>query len=286
MPSDITIRGNYVSKSLQWREKGSRWTVKNLFELKNARRVLVERNIFEYNWEAAQNGFAILFTPQNQDGRAPWTIVSDVTFRFNIVRHVSSGINILGTDYLNRSEQLRGIKVEHNLFYDIDSSRWGGDGRFLLIGNQPKDLLFDHNTVLQSGSIMVLYGNGDGRPLPVENLHFTNNLVFHNDTGILGDGVGSGNPAISAYLRSEVIRRNVIAGGDVRGHPADNFFPAPHELVSQFINSAEGDYRLQPTSRFASAATDGSALGAAVATLMRVMPEPPVRTDRSAVPRR
>jgi hypothetical protein len=283
VPSDITIRGNYLSKRLAWREEGSRWTVKNLFELKNARRVLVERNVLEHNWEAAQNGYAILFTPQNQDGRAPWTVVSDVTFRFNIVRHTSSGINISGSDYANRSEQLHGINVEHNLFYDLDSSRWGGQGRFLLIGNQPRDLVFNHNTVLQSGSIMVLYGDGE-RPLPIENLQFTNNLVFHNDTGILGDVVGTGNPAISTYLRREVIRRNVIAGGDASRYPADNFFPAPDELLSQFIDSAQGDYRLRPSSRFASAATDGSAIGAAASVFMRGMPLPP-GTDLLSRPR-
>ncbi len=153
------------------------------------RRVLIERNVFEHNWVAAQNGYAVLFTPQNQDGGAPWTVVSDVTFRFNIVRHSASGINLLGADYGHRSEQMRRIKVEHNLFYDI-GGEWGGQGSFLQIGNQPAQLVFDHNTVLQSGSIMIVYGNGDGRPLPIDDLHFTNNLVFHNDTGIVGDGVG------------------------------------------------------------------------------------------------
>ena len=48
--------------------------MKNLFELKNAQRVLIESNVFEYNWAESQNGFAILFTPRNQGGgrRGPW----------------------------------------------------------------------------------------------------------------------------------------------------------------------------------------------------------------------
>src|SRR5262245_51098626 len=40
VPTDITIRSNYVTKQLDWRDAGSPWTVKNLFELKNASRVL------------------------------------------------------------------------------------------------------------------------------------------------------------------------------------------------------------------------------------------------------
>ncbi|HXG90746.1 MAG TPA: hypothetical protein VNN73_00055, partial [Blastocatellia bacterium] len=50
---------------------GTRWSVKNLFELKNARRVLIDANLFENNWVDGQSGFAILFTVRNQDGTAP-----------------------------------------------------------------------------------------------------------------------------------------------------------------------------------------------------------------------
>jgi hypothetical protein len=280
VPSDITVRGNYLAKPLEWRADGSPWSVKNLFELKNARRVLIERNVFEHNWVAAQNGYAVLFTPQNQDGGAPWTVVSDVTFRFNVVRHSASGINMLGADYGHRSEQMRRIKVEHNLFYDI-GGQWGGQGSFLQIGNQPAELVFDHNTVLQSGSIMIVYGNGDGRPLPIDDVHFTNNLVLHNDTGIIGDGVGIGNVAIAAYLRRETIRRNVIAGGDASRYPRDNFFPSTAELDAQFVDTRGDDYRLKPSSPYVSAATDGRALGAPVAALRRLLPRSPGAVDIS-----
>jgi hypothetical protein len=269
VPSDITIRGNYFSKPLAWRTPGSPWTVKNLFELKNARRVLIENNIFEYNWEAAQSGYAILFTPSNQDGRAPWSVVTDVTFRFNIVRHAASGIAVLGSDYTHPSGQLRRLKIQHNLFYDIDASRWGGQGWFLLMGNEPADIVFDHNTIIQSGTLMVLTGDRGGTPLPIENFHFTNNLAFHNEFGIFGDGIGVGNLAISTYLRREVINRNIIAGGEASRYPAGNFFPARDELFSEFMDGAQHDYRLRGNSRFASAATDGSAIGAAVDTLRR-----------------
>ena len=48
VPSDILVEDNFLTKDPLWR--GMSWTVKNLFELKNARRVLVRRNIMEYNW--------------------------------------------------------------------------------------------------------------------------------------------------------------------------------------------------------------------------------------------
>ena len=78
VPADIEVIGNQLSKPLRWKEghpsfEGTAWTVKNLFELKNARRVLVDGNLMEYNWPHGQNGFAILFTVRNQDGGAPWS---------------------------------------------------------------------------------------------------------------------------------------------------------------------------------------------------------------------
>ena len=57
-----------VRKPAAWR--ASAWTVKNLFELKNAQRVLVDGNVLERNWPQAQNGYSILLTPRNQDGTA------------------------------------------------------------------------------------------------------------------------------------------------------------------------------------------------------------------------
>jgi hypothetical protein len=282
VPSDITIRGNYFTKPLEWKTADSRWNVKNLLELKNARRVLVESNIFENNWAAAQAGYALLFKPVNQDGRAPWVEVSDVTFQFNIVRHVSSAINILGTDYEHPSGQLRGLTIRHNLFYDVSASRWSGDGRFLMIGDGPQGIVVDHNTVIQTGSILELYGEKGGRPWVVENFQFTNNLVLHNEYGIHGSGAGSGRTAIAAYLVREDIRRNVLAGGDPARYPADNFFPSVSELMSEFVESANDDYRLRDTSRYRSAATDGSRLGANIDEVVERTRE---RNPRERIPR-
>src|SRR2546426_839319 len=56
VPADIEIRGNHFFKPTAWR--GVWAAVKNLFELKNARRVLIEGNIFENKWLAAPAGWA------------------------------------------------------------------------------------------------------------------------------------------------------------------------------------------------------------------------------------
>src|SRR5260370_8859137 len=110
-----------------------------LFRSKNAQRVLVDGNIFENNWLQAQNGYAILFTVRNQDGTAPWSVVQDVTFTRNIVRHTASGANILGQDNNFPSQQTNRILIKGNLFDDVDATRRGGDGRLYQVLSETAD---------------------------------------------------------------------------------------------------------------------------------------------------
>jgi hypothetical protein len=138
-----------------------------------------------------------------------------------------------------------------------------------MVGDGPRDVVVDHNTVIQSGSLLQLYGKKDGRPWVVENFHLTNNLALHNEYGIIGDDAGIGRSAIAAYLVREDIRRNVLAGGDASRYPSDNLFPSVEELMAEFVDSAGGDYRLRPKSRLRAAATDGSMVGADVQAIRR-----------------
>lgn len=133
VPSDIEIRHNHFFKPLAWRIEdpayaGTPWLVKNLLELKNARRVLISGNILENNWVHGQNGFAVLFTVRNQDGGAPWSVVEDVSFVRNIVRHSTSGFNLLGSDDVFPSQPTRRILIRDNLLLDISGLRWGSPG--------------------------------------------------------------------------------------------------------------------------------------------------------------
>src|SRR5262249_43773566 len=138
---------------------GTPWTVKNLFELKNAQRVLVDGNIFEHNWTHAQNGFAILLTVRNQDGRSPWSVVQDVTFTNNLVRRVASGFNMSGQDDTHTSMVTRRIRIANNLLDEVDGRRWNGPGiAFQMIGG-PHDLTIEHNTVFQTGHVIATSGS-------------------------------------------------------------------------------------------------------------------------------
>jgi hypothetical protein len=233
VPSDIEIRGNTFYKPLSWRGV---WTVKNLFELKNARRVRVEGNLFENNWQHGQSGYAILFTVRNQSGTAPWSTLEDVEFVNNVVRHSGSGINVLGRDDLQPSQQTQRITIKNNLFEDLNGANWGGSGNFLLISGA-NDVKVEHNTVLHGGNVTT------AAVAPTTNFVFRNNLMAHNDYGIFGDAIGYGTPAIRQYFPSGIFERNLIAGAPDWRYPAGNFYPASLD-EARFVNRAGGNYRL------------------------------------------
>jgi hypothetical protein len=269
VPSDITIRRNHFTKNLEWR--GSRWTVKNLLELKNARRVLIEGNHIEHCWTAAQPGYAVLFTVRNSGGRAPWATIENVVFRHNLVQHSAAGVNILGTDSTAESQTASNISIQHNLFDDINHRRWSGNGTFLQIGGGAEGVTVDHNTINQTGNVITAYGQSGGAPVPIPGFRFTNNLALHNAYGIFGNGLGVGTRAIAAYFPDGVIRSNVLAGGQSSRYPAGNFFPSVAQFMTDFVDPEKGDFRLSPRSAYRRAGTDGADLGVSLDLLNRAL---------------
>jgi hypothetical protein len=272
IPSDILIENNVLTKNPDWR--GTSWTVKNLLELKNARRVKVRGNLMEYNWSGAQQGFAIVLTPRNSSGRTPWVTVEDVEFTGNVIRSVASVFNILGHDDTARSAQLARLTIRDNLAYDVHSGRWGGTGTFAQIGGEPRDITIDHNTVLHTGNIVLFYlgvyinsSNVKVTAGPIRGFVFTNNMGKHNDYGILGSGQSYGTSALNYYTPGYVVRRNVLASDKsvTSRYPADNFFPTVANFNAGFTDVANRDYRLVSWSPYVGAGTDGRDIGCAFA---------------------
>jgi hypothetical protein len=235
VPSDITVTGNTLSKPTAWRNE--RWEVKNIFELKNARRVLAEGNVLEHNWQHDQNGFAILFTVRNQDGGAPWCAVEDVTFENNIVRHTAGAVSILGVDNNHPSKQTRGIVIRSNVFTDIDNQRWGGSGYAFLILGGPRDITIDRNTIIQEHGAGFLQVEGP----PVPGFVFTNNTVRQNTYGLMGQDRAPGNDSLNFFFPGATFTGNVIADGDSGRYPSGNRFPSFGEMCAQVKSCAGGN---------------------------------------------
>jgi hypothetical protein len=237
------------------RSTGMLWTVKNQLELKNAQRVTIDGNVFENNWKAGQPGHAILFTPnQNKSGAAPWTIVRDVKFTNNVVRHVAAGILVNGVDYDDPEGRLVNLTIRNNLFEDV-SSTWGNTGRWLAITQGPANVVVDHNTIIHTGQL-VEFDNG-----VVSGFVYTNNMSRHNSYGIYGSGYAAGNLSFAAYTTSLVFKGNVLAGGPAASYPTGNYFPSTTSFLGNFVSAATGTYQLASTSLYNNKGTDGKDIG-------------------------
>lgn len=237
---------------------GTKWTVKNILELKNAARVTVDGNILENSWSAGQAGYAIMLTPRNGNGSAPWTRVQDVTFTNNIVRHVAAVVNISGYDNTDTTQRTERITFRNNLFHDVDHRTYGTNAKALLLGDGAAYVVFDRNTIVHTNTA-VLWAYGS-RTMP--GFVYTNNISLHNTYGIMGDSSSPGTPSITKYFPGGIVRCNVLAGGKASLYPTPNGFPSVADWNASFVSPAAADYRLRAGSPVALAGCSGEMPGA------------------------
>src|SRR5438105_930373 len=268
IPADIEIRGNYMTKRLAWREfdpsfAGTLVTVKEVFELKNARRVLIDGNIFEHSWKSSDHdGHAIQFTPRDQTGGAPWSLVEDVTFTHNIVRQATNGFFTLGTDYTFPSGPLQRVLIQNNLIYDIGSFPENGAaywfGALVIMRDGVTGAIFDHNTAFQSGDVLHA---AVANHTPNTGLVFTNNIGDGNVSSEAASGVGAvaADPAtdpaaaLATSFPGVVFTRNILLNGNTSAYPPDNWFPPGVTPIATAYYGGE-DYHLVPGSPYHNAA--------------------------------
>lgn len=266
-PADIEIRHNYLFKPLCWLKgqpdfvggpKGNPFIVKNLFELKNAQRVLFEGNILQNTWGGfTQTGFSILLTPRNQtngplrSNLCPLCRVTDITIRHCFITHVGSGLEIANAP--NPKDAPAAAAGErysiHDLVIDdIDGRKYAGFGAFLvLISREPKlkDVRIDHVTALFPRVFM----NAGIMNAHIQNFVFTNNLIGASEREITSTGGGPENcvfqperqsPAgvLKNCFDSITFTNNAIIGG-FGGWPPGNFTPKNLEAAG-LVNYGSG----------------------------------------------
>jgi hypothetical protein len=256
---------------------GTRWTLKNLLEFKNSQRVIVDSNILENNWDASQDGFAILLTPRNAGADTPWVVVQDILFTNNIVRRSAAGIQILGIEYNNPpyySQVTRRIKFKDNLMYDIGGSTWYGSGRMIDISGgisgsvAPVEVTFDHNTLGFSNTYsLILVGSGVNAP----DFVFKNNIAHCGTYGIKGSS--EGDDTLVANFPNVEFEKNALIGCE-----SGRYQQGVNYLLTAISNigfvqyttdgAATNDYRLSSSSLYNNAGTDGLDLGANVTQVL------------------
>jgi uncharacterized protein YjdB len=271
-PSDITIRGNHVWKDPTWKGK---WTVKNLFELKNARRVLIENNVFENNWADAQQGMAIVIkSSQDSCGTCTWQGTTDVTFRYNIVRNSPRGFNVQAVDCTGQAcvdVHVQRVRAENNVFENIGTfNGTGTDGFLTLLTHDLTDVALIHNTFVGNlpttgiGTVMD-YGAGAARRLQIDD----NIFAGHSDYAVFYSGMQVGIASLQAMAGSSwSYQRNVTGNVNpayVSKFPVESWYPT---LAGIGFTSAT-DYRLSSSSPFKGRGSGGTDPGANIDELAR-----------------
>ena len=255
VPADITVRGNHFNKPLAWRAEG--WAVKNHLELKNARRVRIESNLFTNTWASAQDGTAVLFTVRAEDGQVPDAAVEDVEFVNNIVRNAANCFQVYGTEGRGGHR----LTIRNNLFTDVNTD-WGAGGKFLVV-TEWDTLIVEQNTIITSGSITTAFGP------PTRGFVFRRNIVKHNDYGFHGDGRAPDADSVRTYFPGATISDNAIVGGAAFAGTGRNAYPATLDEVG-FVNWRAGDYHLRPNNPLRRAGAGGTAIGTQVDELPQV----------------
>lgn len=256
IPSDIEILQNHIVKPLSWR--GGSWLIKNLIELKNAQRVLIEGNVLENSWSNGQNGTAIVMKSDNQNNTAPWCMVADVTVRLNRIRNAANGFALAAAPDAYPAQPARRITISDNVIQDINTlvAQDGGVG-FTVSGNLA-DLTIAHNTVLNPNRAFIWAGSAGDR---IPRLVIRDNISGGGAYGVVGDGA-LGLNAMTTYFPDGTLTGNVIIMADPgTPYPAGNFFPHQTSDVG-FSDFAGGDYSLGTLSPFKAKASDGTDPGA------------------------
>jgi hypothetical protein len=296
-PADIEIRRNHLFKPLIWMKgqpgfvggvDGSPFIVKNLFEIKNAQRVVFEDNILENTWGGfSQSGFAILLGPKNQakgtGNVCPTCQVLDITIRNVRISHVAGGLQIGNGLSDNKGAAKDGGRYSiHDIVVDdIQTDLYQGFGAFAQISMTPgdspaprlHDVRIDHATAFPP---RVLFIFGGPRTDPRMSGLSVTNSIFTAGTRALGSTGGGPQKNCAAQplhrgaesvlhdcFSSYRFEHNVIIDGG-GGWPKDNRTPGKIAEVG-FANHKDGnggDYRLSPSSKFKHVATDQKDLGA------------------------
>lgn len=303
-PADIEVRRNHMFKPMTWMKgqpgfvggaDGSPFIVKNLFEIKNAQRVLFEDNVLENSWGGfSQTGYGIVLTPKNQQGKSgsvcPDCKVTDVTIRNCRISHVGSGILAGNGATPNGGVAKDGgrYSIHDVVIDDIRDDFYNGFGTFAQISmavgdsNAPRlhDVAINHVTAFPSRSLFII--GGPRKDPRMTRISITNSIFTPGSRVLTTTGGGplrdcaampssrSVDSVLNDCISSYKFEHNVIFDGG-GGWPKNNETARSAKDVG-FVNYAgghDGDYRLSPQSKFKHTASDGKDPGADIDEIER-----------------
>lgn len=249
---DLTFRKCHFHKPTSW---NGTVPIKNLFELKNAKRVLLEQSLLENQWEDSQDT-AINLKSTNQYGDATWATVQDVTVRYNKCLNIANFIKTPAHDDNPASIFTNHILAENNLA--IMNS---GNGRALAIIGDTSNVRLRKNTLVRTssgGQVAYIEKATAG----ITDLQLYDNVITGDALGIDGPTPGEGEAVLAGECVSHTEHHNSMIGRS-SGYGTGTTFET--RTTAKFTNAAALDFTLDPTSPLKNSASDGGDKGANVA---------------------
>ena len=294
VPADIEIRRNHMFKPLIWMPGspnfiGKSFIAKNLFEVKNAERLLFEGNVMENSWGGfSQEGWGIVLTP-----RGSWAADRDITIRYNTISHVGAGFQIAASqEQLSSGAWVDSLASERFSIHDItvddmSATAYNGDGIGFQISsgfvvNTPlNNVTISHVTVLTDPTrTLMIVGAAHQNPVLPSNIVFSNNIAVAGKFAVWSTGetgvtcAKSGQPltTFNQCWKPYSMSNNIIIGypSSQGPWPGGNVFAANTAAVgfTNFNNGNGGDYQLLGSSTYNSLAiTEHTVFGADIGTL-------------------
>lgn len=200
--------------------------IKNAYEHKVGKRILIKGNVIEGSPLYGQNGQLAVFTVRNVSAFNGWpaatsggswvsdTVISDLTFRDNVLRNGCSGFTVLGQDDAGQTSTMRRVHFYNNLLLDISAFNQGPGGclqtPFLFSG--PYSYFDIKNNTIVGAPNRTFYEDSAGHKSGVINIE--NNILDKTadpaNGSAIGFGLGSGNGSSSYSWLTATWERNVF----------------------------------------------------------------------------
>lgn len=201
-PSLVRITRSTLTKPQGWQTDGTQ--VKCAFEAKNCNDVrILDCDLIGAGISQGQGAYAIVLTPRNQGGKAPFSAITNVRIERCHVQAAGGCVTFLGTDPTagRPSQFLDGVTITNVVFDDIDPKIYGGPGRLFTFEDAAHNVTLDGLTV--HGTNIAALGYFMKRPPVLMTLRNLNLPTSRYGWKI--DGGGSGIPALKAYAPDATI---------------------------------------------------------------------------------
>lgn len=243
----------------------SKWSVKNLFEIKYGTNYQIDSNIFENSWTGVDNGQGIWLKSNNSVGSADFAQTKNVIFERNKIFNVPGCFNILGRNENGNDAPaiMENLVIRNNACYDSGMTWVDPDDHSACTANINEPIIgltIENNTFINNMKCFFLLIATSGPQ--VTGFVVRNNIGFASTNGIFAAGYSGtvkGISSLEAFSPGYVFAGNVLCGASASAYPTGNIYPTDAVCTGSvnFTDYANDDYTIKSDSPWKGTAVGG-----------------------------